>query len=95
MPIKATRALLTAALSGELKKSEFRTDANFGFAVPVAVDGVDTKILDPRSTWANGAEYDAQAKKLVGMFINNFEKFEAHVDSNVRDAAPVLAVAAE
>jgi len=95
MPIKATRALLTAALSGELKKSEFRTDANFGFAVPVAVDGVDTKILDPRSTWANGAEYDAQAKKLVGMFIANFEKFEAHVDSNVRDAAPVLAVAAE
>ncbi|WP_429931411.1 phosphoenolpyruvate carboxykinase [Agrobacterium vitis] len=95
MPIKATRALLTAALSGELKKAEFRTDANFGFAVPVAVDGVDTSILDPRSTWANGADYDAQAKKLVGMFIANFEKFEAHVDSNVRDAAPVLAVAAQ
>ncbi|MCM2294436.1 phosphoenolpyruvate carboxykinase [Allorhizobium sp. BGMRC 0089] len=95
MPIKATRALLTAALSGELKKADFRTDANFGFKVPVAMEGVDTKILDPRSTWSDGQAYDAQAQKLVGMFIANFEKFEAHVDSNVRNAAPVLAMAAE
>lgn len=95
MPIKATRALLTAALTGELKKVEMRTDANFGFAVPVAVAGVDTKILDPRSTWADGAAYDAQAKKLVGMFIDNFAKFEAHVDGKVRDAAPGIRLAAE
>ncbi|KPF42920.1 phosphoenolpyruvate carboxykinase [Rhizobium sp. AAP43] len=95
MPIKATRALLTAALTGELKKSEMRIDANFGFAVPVAVEGVDTKILDPRSTWADGLAYDAQAKKLVGMFIDNFAKFEAHVDGKVRDAAPGIRLAAE
>ncbi|PWE52451.1 phosphoenolpyruvate carboxykinase (ATP) [Metarhizobium album] len=95
MPIKATRALLTAALTGELKKAEFRTDANFGFAVPVKVEGVDTGILDPRSTWADKAAYDAQAKKLVGMFIGNFSKFESHVDGKVRDAAPRTAVAAE
>jgi phosphoenolpyruvate carboxykinase (ATP) len=95
MPINATRALLTAALSGELKKSEFRTDPNFGFAVPVAVEEIDSSILDPRSTWADGTAYDFQAKKLVSMFIVNFEKFEDHVDSNVRDAAPVLLSAAE
>ncbi|CAN7355008.1 phosphoenolpyruvate carboxykinase [Rhizobium sp. LjRoot30] len=95
MPIKATRALLTAALTGELKKADFRTDANFGFAVPVTVEGVDTGILDPRSTWADKAAYDAQAKKLVGMFIGNFAKFESHVDGKVRDAAPRTAVAAE
>ena len=95
MPIKATRALLTAALNGELKKAEFRTDANFGFQVPVAVPGVDATILDPRSTWADGAAYDAQAKKLVTMFINNFAKFEDHVDSKVRDAAPGVLAAAE
>ena len=95
MPIRATRALLTAALNGELKKAEFRTDPNFGFAVPVAVEGVDASILDPRSTWTDGAAYDAQAKKLVSMFIANFEKFESHVDSKVRDAAPVLLTAAE
>ncbi|MFD1747248.1 phosphoenolpyruvate carboxykinase [Rhizobium helianthi] len=95
MPIKATRALLTAALNGELKKAEFRTDANFGFAVPVEVPGVETSILDPRSTWADGAAYDTQAKKLVSMFISNFAKFEDHVDSKVRDAAPGLLAAAE
>ncbi|PYE89086.1 phosphoenolpyruvate carboxykinase [Phyllobacterium leguminum] len=95
MPIKATRALLTAALDGSLKNAAFRTDPNFGFAVPVAVPGVDSAILDPRSTWADKAAYDVQAAKLVGMFIANFAKFESHVDGEVRGAAPGLALAAE
>jgi len=88
MPIKATRALLTAALDGSLKSANFRTDPHFGFAVPVAVPGVDASILDPRSTWADKAGYDAQAAKLVKMFIDNFAKFESHVDAKVRAAAP-------
>lgn len=88
MPIKATRALLTAALDGSLKNVEFRKDENFGFMVPKAVPGVDTGILDPRSTWKDQAAYDAQAKKLAGMFIKNFEKFAAHVDDAVKNAAP-------
>ncbi len=95
MPIKATRALLAAALDGSLKSALFRRDDNFGFQVPVSVPEVDTKILDPRSTWANGAAYDKQAQKLVDMFIANFEKFEDQVDGSVRDAAPGLKVAAE
>ncbi|MGO7688322.1 phosphoenolpyruvate carboxykinase [Rhizobium ruizarguesonis] len=95
MPIKATRALLTAALTGELGQAEFRADTNFGFAVPVSVDGVDGSILDPRSTWTDKAAYDAQAEKLVSMFIANFAKFENHVDGGVRDAAPGVKVAAE
>ncbi|RCS22325.1 phosphoenolpyruvate carboxykinase [Phyllobacterium salinisoli] len=95
MPIKATRALLTAALDGSLKNAEFRIDANFGFAVPVAVPGIDTAILDPRSTWADKAAYDAQAAKLVEMFVANFGKFENHVDGEVRGAAPGFALAAE
>jgi phosphoenolpyruvate carboxykinase (ATP) len=95
MPIKATRALLSAALSGELAKADFRVDPNFGFAVPVTVAGVESGILDPRSTWANGAAYDIQAEKLVSMFISNFAKFEAHVDGGVRDAAPGIKAAAE
>ncbi|WP_279482756.1 phosphoenolpyruvate carboxykinase [Aureimonas sp. SK2] len=95
MPIKATRALLAAALDGSLKSAEFRTDPNFGFQVPVAVPGVDSAILDPRSTWSDPAAYDAQAKRLVGMFRANFEKFEDHVDASVVNASPVLALAAE
>ena len=95
MPIKATRALLAAALDGSLNNAEFRTDPSFGFEVPVAVPGVDSAILDPRSTWADKAAYDAQAKKLVGMFVDNFAKFEAHVDAHTLDAAPRIREAAE
>jgi phosphoenolpyruvate carboxykinase (ATP) len=95
MPIGVTRTLLAAVLDGSLKNAEFRTDANFGFKVPVAVEGVDSAILDPRSTWADTAAYDAQARKLVEMFSRNFEKFEQHVDRDVMDAAPNLQLAAE
>ena len=95
MPIQATRTLLTAALNGSLAKASFRTDANFGVAVPVAVDGVDSAILDPRSTWSDGEAYDRQASRLVEMFIDNFAKFEDHVGTDVLGAAPGLVQAAE
>jgi phosphoenolpyruvate carboxykinase (ATP) len=95
MPIKVTRALLSAVLDGSLKSAPMRTDPHFGFAVPVAVPGIDAAILDPRRTWADAAAYDAQAAKLVQMFRRNFEKFEAHVAADVKAAAPRLAAAAE
>jgi phosphoenolpyruvate carboxykinase (ATP) len=91
MPIKATRALLNAALDGSLANGEFRIDPNFGFAVPVSVAGVDSGILDPRGTWADKAEYDATAQKLVAQFIDNFTEFADHVDVGVREAAPKAA----
>ena len=95
MPIKATRALLNAALDGSLANVEMRIDPHFKFRVPVSVPGVDTKILNPRDTWADKAAYDAQAAKLVGMFRDNFKKFEAYVGPDVLQAAPGLAQAAE
>jgi phosphoenolpyruvate carboxykinase (ATP) len=95
MPIKATRALLSAALDGSLNDRPFRIDPNFGFEVPVSVPGVDGGILDPRATWSDGEAYDRQAARLVGMFIANFARFEDHVDASVRNAAPNVAVAAE
>ena len=95
MPINATRALLSAALDGSLDQATFRRDENFGFEVPVSVPGVDPSILDPRSTWADQEAYDAQAAKLVGMFVENFAKFDSHVDDATRSAAPITAVAAE
>ena len=95
MPIKATRALLNAALDGSLAGVEMRIDPNFHFRVPVAVPGVDGAILNPRNTWADKAAYDAQARKLVDMFRANFKKFEAHVGPDVLQAAPGLAEAAE
>ncbi len=87
MPIKATRALLNAALDGSLNEATFRTDPNFGFEVPVAVNGVDSTILDPRATWPDKEAYDQTAIKLVKQFVDNFAQFEAHVDASVRQAA--------
>lgn len=95
MPIKATRALLAAALDGSLAGAPMRRDVNFNFMVPTAVPGVDTAILDPRQTWTDKGAYDAQARKLVGMFRENFKKFEEHVTPEVRDAGPALPQAAE
>ncbi|OCW57311.1 phosphoenolpyruvate carboxykinase [Hoeflea olei] len=94
MPIKVTRTLLSAALDGSLQNVDFRADPNFGFAVPVSVEGIDDAILDPRSTWTDAAAYDASATHLVSMFIENFAKFEAHVDAAVLEAAPGLKTAA-
>ncbi len=94
MPIKATRALLNAALDGSLNDVEFRRDVNFGFDVPVAVPGVDTAILDPRGTWTDKEEYDRTAEKLVKLFVENFAQFADHVDQGVREAAPRSIVAA-
>ena len=87
MPIKATRALLTAALDGSLAEAKFRKDENFGFDVPVEVPGVDTTLLDPRSTWNDPAAYDAQAAKLVQMFADNFEQYVPYIDEDVKAAA--------
>ncbi len=91
MPIKATRALLAAALDGSLNGTAFRRDPNFGFEVPTALNGVDPSILDPRTTWADPAAYDAQAAKLVAMFVENFAQYEPHVDQDVLGAAPRVA----
>ena len=91
MPIKATRALLNAALDGSLNAVEFAKDPNFGFDVPVAVPGVDTKLLNPRDAWEDKAQYDATARTLVQQFVDNFAQFEDHVDEGVKQAAPKAA----
>ncbi len=87
MPIKATRALLTAALDGTLNRGKFRKDPHFGFEVPTTCPGCDDDLLDPRGTWADGAAYDRQAQKLVQMFSDNFAQYVAHIDEDVRAAA--------
>ncbi len=87
MPISATRGLLTAALDGSLVEGQFRKDANFGFDVPLDCDGVDTRLLNPRGTWADPAAYDKQAAKLVDMFAENFAKYVPFIDEDVKAAA--------
>jgi phosphoenolpyruvate carboxykinase (ATP) len=95
MPIKATRTLLEAALSGALKRQPMRVDPLFGFQVPVALPGIDPTILNPRESWADKAAYDAQARALIAMFHKNFARFDGRVDADVKAAAPVVTLAAE
>ena len=95
MPIKATRALVTAALDGSLKGASYRTDPYFGFSVPTSVPGVEPHLLYPMKTWKDKAAFDATARGLVKMFQDNFVKFEDKVDAEVRAAAPEVRLAAE
>jgi len=87
MPIRATRSLLTAALDGSLGDVQFRKDPNFGFDVPVAVEGVADILLDPRRTWEDPTAYDAQAARLVDMFAENFAQYAGHIDEDVKAIA--------
>jgi len=95
MPIKVTRALVTGALDGSLKNASFRTDPYFGFAVPTSVPGIEPHLLYPMKTWRDKAAFDDTARKLVGMFQQNFTKYENSVDADVRAAAPEVRIAAE
>ena len=58
---------------------------NFGFEVPIFVDGVNSELLDPRKTWQNSEEYDVQARKLIDMFVANFEQYMDHVDNSIKE----------
>jgi len=76
MSIKTTRACIDAIMNGSINDAEFKVDPVFGFEVPVALKGVEGGVLDPRSTWADPAEYEKAESKLAGMFIENFKKYE-------------------
>jgi phosphoenolpyruvate carboxykinase (ATP) len=88
MPIAATRALLRAALDGDLRDVEYRRDHVFGFEVPVSVPGVDAQLLDPRSTWRHPDAYDRKARELARMFRDNFEQFAESAGDAVTSAGP-------
>ncbi len=88
MPIEATRALLHAALAGELDRVEYRRDPVFGFDVPVSVPGVDASLLDPRSTWRDPEAYDEKAGYLAQKFRENFDRFADSTDPAVAAAGP-------
>jgi phosphoenolpyruvate carboxykinase (ATP) len=74
MSLKVTRALLNAALSGELDNVETETHPILKLKMPKSCPGVDSAILNPRNTWTDKADYDATAEKLRDMFRDNFKK---------------------
>jgi phosphoenolpyruvate carboxykinase (ATP) len=88
MKLAYTRAMINAALNGELDDVEYTRDPVFGLEVPTSCPNVPSEILIPRNTWADKAAYDAQARKLAGMFVSNFEQFADQVTPEIRSAAP-------
>ncbi len=88
MRLPYTRAMVRAALDGSLDGVATKTHPVFGVAMPVEVPGVASSVLDPRTTWADAGRYDQAAKKLAGMFRENFTRFADDVGADVNDAGP-------
>ena len=88
MPIKQTRAMVNAALDGELDGVEIPGGSIFGLHVPVSCPGVPSEVLLPKNTWSDGAAYDVQAMKLAAMFSENFKKFAEGTPDAIIAAGP-------
>lgn len=88
MKLPFTRAMITAALNGELNAVKYESHPIFGYEMPVTCPNVPTELLNPRNTWADKAAYDAQANKLANMFVKNFEQYASGVDAEILAAAP-------
>jgi phosphoenolpyruvate carboxykinase (ATP) len=87
MAIAHTRAMVNAALDGSLAGARFTTEPFFGLAIPSAVPDVPAEVLNPRNAWTDKTAYDAQARKLAGLFFENFKRFEQQASDGVRAAA--------
>jgi phosphoenolpyruvate carboxykinase (ATP) len=88
MKIQYTRAMLNAALNGELDNVETFEDPFFGLNIPKEVNGVPSEVLNPRDTWDDKNKYDEMAKKLASMFRENFKEFESQVTEEIKNAGP-------
>ena len=87
--IKDTRAMITSILNGSIEDSEYEQDKVFGLNIPKALDGVNSKILNPREAWDNKSDYDNESIKLAQYFIDNFKKYGSEVEY-LEEAGPRL-----
>src|SRR5690606_8173633 len=92
MSIAHTRAILDAIHSGELDRAPCVEDPVFGLAVPTACPGVPAEVLQPRNTWADKAAYDRMARKLAGLFAENFRQYADQASDAIKNAGPRLKV---
>jgi phosphoenolpyruvate carboxykinase (ATP) len=83
-----TRAIIDAIHSGALADAKVERDLVFGFDTVVECPNVPAELLNPRGTWADSGAYDAAAKKLAGLFVENFKKYESGASAEVRGVSP-------
>ena len=88
MKIGHTRAMVNAALNGQLAGATFTMDPVFGVTVPTTCPDVPSEALNPRNTWQDRSAYDQQARRLAGMFIENFKSFASQVSPEVQQVGP-------
>jgi phosphoenolpyruvate carboxykinase (ATP) len=86
--IRYTRALLSAALTGQLERVSYTKDPVFGFEVPNACPEVPADVLDPASSWPDGNDYKKKYRQLAERFIDNFKKFESPAAKEIVTAGP-------
>lgn len=89
MKLKFTRAMITAALNGELDNVSFEQHPIFGLAMPTTCPNVPDEVLNPKNTWKNAKAYDVQAKELAASFRENFAKFESYANDEILGGAPM------
>lgn len=94
MSLKYTRALIAAALNGELDNVQYENHEIFGVAMPKQCPGVPSEVLNPRNTWQDKDAYDAKANQLAGAFLKNFEKFSEFANEQILSGAPRVRVSA-
>jgi phosphoenolpyruvate carboxykinase (ATP) len=87
--LKYTRAMISAALNGELDNVSYVKDAIFGLNTPESCSGVPTEILIARNTWDNKEEYDQKANELAKVFNNNFEKYSSYANQEILESSPI------
>jgi phosphoenolpyruvate carboxykinase (ATP) len=92
MKLSFTRAMITAAINGELDKVDYDTMPVFGLAMPKLCPGVPAEILNPRNTWNDKNEYDAKMNSLAASFVKNFAQYAEFANEEILNAAPKIAV---
>jgi len=95
MSIKATRACIDAILDGSIKTAEFTSDPVFGFDIPKSLPGVDSKVLNPRDSWADKEAYDRTREKLARLYAINFEAYAGVGDVDYSSFGPKVSITAE
>jgi len=91
MSIKNTRACINGILDGKINNSSFETLGIFNLQIPTTLDGVDTKVLNPRNTWQDKNKYDEAALKLANMYVENFKKYlTSNSKFDYTDAGPKI-----
>lgn len=90
MSLKYTRAMITAAMNGELNNVEYIPHPTFGVLMPTSCPNVPSEILNPRDTWADKEAYDKKASELAQLFVKNFDKYASQANEEILSAAPVV-----